>query len=320
MKYHPLSKNKKIKKNSEMNNADVNFNKITDLINSNNEKETKAFDANKNLETEKEAIDFQKNQNLEKGNKGNNNIITFQKISQNLEKIFTLEEKKELDRRFLLYSSDGIMSNRQFWNFLDLGQIANSTFAKLFYKAVCDFNDNTKLDHLKFMDRYKFYQFIAIFTKTNELNQNKNLFFDDNDKLSEFDDEDKLNSFASYVKLKFINSLFDVDNNDEVDRLEFRNLISSFIEMVLSCKFECGPIQEQINNILNIDTTGGNNNISQLMEKVLDLYVDEVFSRSYTGETLTFKKKKKWLIDEVAGINEILEYSTVIVNNAIDKD
>ena len=268
MKYHPLSKNKKIKKNSEMNNADVNFNKITDLINSNNEKETKAFDANKNLETEKEAIDFQKNQNLEKGNKGNNNIITFQKISQNLEKIFTLEEKKELDRRFLLYSSDGIMSNRQFWNFLDLGQIANSTFAKLFYKAVCDFNDNTKLDHLKFMDRYKFYQFIAIFTKTNELNQNKNLFFDDNDKLSEFDDEDKLNSFASYVKLKFLNSLFDIDNNDEVDRLEFRNLISSFIEMILSCKFECGPIQEQINNILNIDTTGGNNNISQLMEKL----------------------------------------------------
>ena len=320
MKYHPLSKNKKIKKNSEMNNADVNFNKITDLINSNNEKETKAFDANKNLETEKEAIDFQKNQNLEKGNKGNNNIITFQKISQNLEKIFTLEEKKELDRRFLLYSSDGIMSNRQFWNFLDLGQIANSTFAKLFYKAVCDFNDNTKLDHLKFMDRYKFYQFIAIFTKTNELNQNKNLFFDDNDKLSEFDDEDKLNSFASYVKLKFLNSLFDIDNNDEVDRLEFRNLISSFIEMILSCKFECGPIQEQINNILNIDTTGGNNNISQLMEKVLDLYVDEVFSRSYTGETLTFDEWKKWLIDEVVGINEILEYSTLIVNNAIDKD
>ena len=60
-----------------MNNADVNFNKIADLINLNNEKEIKTFDANKNLETEKEAIDFQKNQNLEKTNKGNNNIITF---------------------------------------------------------------------------------------------------------------------------------------------------------------------------------------------------------------------------------------------------
>ena len=113
------------------------------------------------------------------------------------------------------------MSNRQFWNFLDLGQIANSTFAKLFYKAVCDFNDNTKLDHLKFMDRYKFYQFIAIFTKTNELNQNKNLFFEDNDKLSEFDDEDKLNSFASYVKLKFLNSLFDI----ELIREKYENYI-----------------------------------------------------------------------------------------------
>ena len=87
-----------------MNNADVNFNKITDLINLNNEKEMKAFDLSKNLETEKEAIDFQKNQNLEKTNKGNNNIITFQKISQNLEKIFSTDEKKELDRRFLLYS------------------------------------------------------------------------------------------------------------------------------------------------------------------------------------------------------------------------
>ena len=32
------------------------------------------------------------------------------------------------------------------------------------------------------------------------------------------------------IKLKFLNSLFDIDNNDEVDRLEFRNLISSFIE------------------------------------------------------------------------------------------
>jgi hypothetical protein len=56
------------------------------------------------------------------------------------------------------------------------------------------------------------------------------------------------------------------------------------------------------------------------MEKVLDLYVDEVFSRSYIEETLTFDKWKKWLIDEVVGINGVLEYSTLIVNNTIDKD
>ena len=55
------------------------------------------------------------------------------------------------------------------------------------------------------------------------------------------------------------------------------------------------------------------------MEKVLDLYVDEVFARSYTGETLTFDEWKKWLFDEVAGIQEILDYSTTIVANAIEK-
>ena len=39
-----------------MNNADVNFNKITDLINTNNEIENKKFSANQALKTEKEAI------------------------------------------------------------------------------------------------------------------------------------------------------------------------------------------------------------------------------------------------------------------------
>ena len=111
-----------------------------------------------------------------------------------------------------------------------------------------------------------------------------------------------------------------MDNNEEVDRLEFRNFISSFIEMVLSCKFESKPIQEQIENIFKIDIASGISNISQLMEKVLDLYVDEVFSRSYTGETLTFDEWKNWLLTDVSGINEVLEYSTNIVNNAVQKD
>ncbi len=57
------------------------------------------------------------------------------------------------------------MSNKQFWSFLDLDFIYNTTFAKLFYKCACDFNDNTKSDHIKFMDYAKFIQFVAIFTK-----------------------------------------------------------------------------------------------------------------------------------------------------------
>ncbi len=303
-----------------MNNADVNFNKITDLINSNNEKEYKVFEASKNLNTEKNAIGYKPGDPIIQINKGTNDAITFEEISQHLEALFTSEERKELDRRFLLYSSDGIMSNRQFWSFLDLQQISNTTFAKLFYKAACDFNDNSKIDHLKFMDRYKFYQFVAIFTKTDEINKNKRTFIkDDNDGFGD-DLNSKQNSFATFIKLKFLNSLFDVDNNEEVDRLEFRNFISSFIEMILSCKFESKPIQGQIDSIFKVDVTSGISNISQLMEKVLDLYVDEVFSRSYTGETLTFDEWKNWLLSDVSGINEVLEYSTTIVNNALQKD
>ena len=315
-----------------MNNADVNFNKITDLINSNNEKEMKAFEAAKNLNTEKKAINYEEGQNNEQINKGPAGAITFEEIAPHLERLFTSEERKELDRRFLLYSSDGIMSNRQFWSFLDLQQISNTTFAKLFYKAACDFNDNSKIDHLKFMDRYKFYQFVAIFTKTDEINKNKDKFMkDNNDEVNKNksvlfkDDNDdnsrsNQNSFATFIKLKFLNSLFDVDNNEEVDRLEFRNFISSFIEMILSCKFESKPIQDQIENIFKVDVSTGISNISQLMEKVLDLYVDEVFSRSYTGETLTFDEWKNWLLTDVSGINEVLEYSTTIVSNALQKD
>ena len=303
-----------------MNNADVNFNKITDLINSNNEKEYKAFEASKNLNTEKDAINYEPGMINDPTNKGSAGVITFEEISQHLERLFTSEERKELDRRFLLYSSDGIMSNRQFWSFLDLQQISNTTFAKLFYKAACDFNDNSKIDHLKFMDRYKFYQFVAIFTKTDEINKNKKNFVKNDNEGFGDDSDSKQNSFATYIKLKFLNTLFDVDNNEEVDRLEFRNFISSFIEMVLSCKFESKPIQEQIENIFKIDVASGISNISQLMEKVLDLYVDEVFSRSYTGETLTFDEWKNWLLTDVSGINEVLEYSTSIVNNAVQKD
>ena len=166
--------------NSEMNNADINNNKLIDIINSQNEKEFKAFNASQNLKTEKQAIDYSEENFGEQGKKSSPNAITFEKISQILEKLFTPEERKELDRRFLLYSSDGIMSNRQFWSFLDLQQISNTTFAKLFYKAACDFNDNSKLDHLKFMDRYKFYQFVAIFTKTDAINKNKKEFLGEN--------------------------------------------------------------------------------------------------------------------------------------------
>ena len=68
-----------------MNNADVNFNKITDLINTNNEIENKKFSANQALKTEKEAISNYKIKKKENLNQDKTGVKTFQNISQNLE-------------------------------------------------------------------------------------------------------------------------------------------------------------------------------------------------------------------------------------------
>jgi len=62
------------------------------------------------------------------------------------------------------------MSPRQFWTFLDLDFIYNTTFGKAFYKNVCDFDDDSKGDYLKFLDETKFIHFIAFFTKCNSIN------------------------------------------------------------------------------------------------------------------------------------------------------
>ena len=161
------------------------------------------------------------------------------------------------------------------------------------------------------MDKFKFMQFVAIFTKTKELNDNKNLFIEE----EEFDEE--IDDFSTYVKLRFIYSLFDTDYNEEISKLEFYNLLSSFLEMILLCKFDFVPIKEQINNILNLNVSSGTNNISQLMEKFLDLYVNEVFLNK---KNLTFEEWKKWLFENINGINEILSFSGTIINNAIEKD
>lgn len=177
------------------------------------------------------------------------------------------------------------MSNRQFWSFLDLEAIYNTTFAKLFYKAACDFNDNSKLEYLKFMDEVKFLQIIGVFTKNCEV------------------EVEKMYISMRDLKIKFIYSLFDVDGNEEIDRLEFRNLITAFIEMILSVKFDSEGLQEKI-RLLNIEA--GN---VPLMEKALDQYVDEVFQHfSYSGELLTFDEWQKWLMT-IRGIENVLNFS-----------
>jgi hypothetical protein len=172
------------------------------------------------------------------------------------------------------------MSNRQFWSFLDLEFIYNTKFAKLFYKIAAEFNDNAKLEYIKFMDYAKFFQFVAIFTKTSTLD----------------------NVSIKDLRMRFIYNLFDTDGSDEVNRLEFRNIITSFTEMILVCKFDSEGINERIKN-LNVEATNLN-----LIERVLDMYVDEVFNQhSYTGEYLTYEEWQKWLFS-INGADKIIEF------------
>jgi Ca2+-binding EF-hand superfamily protein len=176
------------------------------------------------------------------------------------------------------------MSNRQFWSFLYLDFIYNTKFAKIFYRAICNFNDNSKLDYIKFMDYGKFLQFVAIFTK--------------------LENPKKINLYERRIKLLF--ALFDADNTQEVDRIEFRNMITCFIEMILQCRFDSISLQEKINN-LNTESA----NI-QMMEKVLDNYVEEVFNIfSYNGEFLSYEEWQKWLFT-INGIQKILEFTTTL--------
>jgi len=189
------------------------------------------------------------------------------------------------------------MSNKQFWSFLDLDFIYNTTFAKLFYKCACDFNDNSKSDHIKFMDYAKFIQFVAIFTKdvVIELNDKTNVLTSEKEKIH-----------LTFLRLRFIFKVFDSDNGDEIDKLEFRNILTSFVELILICKFDNEGIQEKIRN-LNNDTQ----NIF-IVEKALDLYVEEIFNTySYSGEMLTFDEWEKW-VKSLKGLDNILNFSGVL--------
>lgn len=106
------------------------------------------------------------------------------------------------------------------------------------------------------------------------------------------------------MRMKLIFTLFDTDNNEEIDRLEFRNIITSFIEMILTCKFDSDGIMEKI-RMLNLESS----NLS-MMEKVLDNYVEEVYNEfSYNGEIMSFEEWQKWLFS-INGIDRILDFTS----------
>jgi len=91
-----------------MNNVDVNFEKLADLVASKDEQEKKKYISNQYLDTEKDVIDIPIDEIEEK----KNDIITqrdFKKLMMTYEKCFMENEKKYLWKMFLTYSSDNVI-------------------------------------------------------------------------------------------------------------------------------------------------------------------------------------------------------------------
>ncbi|MCQ2818771.1 MAG: hypothetical protein MJ252_16010 [archaeon] len=283
-----------------MNNGDVGNKKMSDLINEICDQEMEKFnhkvENKKNeKETEVEKYNNQVYRNLEdinkvgndKGGISNRKLKNFHDMIPVIKSLFGEEEKKDLELRFLLNSSNGIMSIRSFWKVLGLENVAETAFGKLLYQAACNFNDNKNPNQLQFMTEDKFLQIVAIFTKKNEIDYNAGNFFEGVDEEGGAREKD----FYKKVRFQFLYTLFDVDNNDELNKIDFRNLVSSFLEMVINGKYNNSDIDSEISKIRNADM-GGVTNISQLMEDVLDSYVENVFSDSFSGETLTIDEWK----------------------------
>ncbi len=171
------------------------------------------------------------------------------------------------------------MSNRQFWSFLNIEFIYTTSFGKMFYKVVCEYNEPTKLEHFKFVDLKKFMQFVCVFTKKPK----------------------EQHSQLSELRKRFLFKLFDLDSNEEIDRLEFRNFLTAFLEMILSCNFENEIIQNKLKN-LRVEVS----NI-HLIEKALDQYVEEIYNNTYDGYVMTYEEWEKW-ISKIDGIDEIDDF------------
>lgn len=275
---------------NNLNKLDLDFEKLIDLAQHDADAELKKYYTNLNLETEKNFVPI-KEDDIKINENNIENSEDYVNMLEIYEKHLREPEKKYLWKQYLNYSSDGIISNRQFWTFLDLGNIYNTTFAKMFYKAACNFKENNKLDHLKFMDHTKFIQFVTIFTKNGPLIP-----------------ENKNSETLESLRLKFIFKIFDVDNSEELDRLEFRNILTSFVEMLLICKFESKVIQEKVDILL------GESKNTQMIEKILDLYCDEIFTRSFNQDYLTYDEWEAWFksikgIDKMLDFNGYLKYS-----------
>lgn len=72
--------------------------------------------------------------------------------------------------------------------------------------------------------------------------------------------------------------------------------------MLLICKFESKAIQEKV-DILIAESKN-----FQIIEKILDQYCEEIFTRSFNQDYLTFDEWEKWF-KSIKGIDNIIKFS-----------
>jgi hypothetical protein len=116
-KIDPKNKNlpKKIKNSlifvppppSEMNNVDINFDKLIDLVAQKDESEKKNFVENQNLRTEQGVVSIKEDE-LNIASSDLNNLKDIKKLISLYEKVLNENEKKYLWRMYLTYSSDNV--------------------------------------------------------------------------------------------------------------------------------------------------------------------------------------------------------------------
>jgi hypothetical protein len=94
---------------SEMNNVDINFNKLIDLVEQKDVTEKAQFSKNNNLLTEQKVVDLEDEKNeLDKENNQQNSEKDLKDLVGLYEPFFNEAEKKYLWKMFLTYSSDGV--------------------------------------------------------------------------------------------------------------------------------------------------------------------------------------------------------------------
>ncbi len=90
-----------------MNNVDINFEKLIDLVVLNDEQEKKLYVENRHLETEKQVVKIDKN-DVDKRNDLMSKDKDIKSLFNVYERVFSNAERNYLWKMFLTYSSDNV--------------------------------------------------------------------------------------------------------------------------------------------------------------------------------------------------------------------